>query len=84
MLHDTRTGLEISGNRSFRIMNPPQTWIATLLKQFILTENGTKDIQHPKKSFGMSFKRLAELFLKTIHRKLHQNLSKRVQTALKR
>jgi len=31
----------------------------------IWTENGTKGSQHPKKSFGMSFKKPVELFLKT-------------------
>jgi len=30
-----------------------------------LTENGTKGSQHPKKSFGMSFKKPGELLLKT-------------------
>ena len=45
----------------------PRARTSTLLKQcgIILTENGTKGNQHPKKSFGMSFKKPGELFLKT-------------------
>jgi len=31
----------------------------------MLTDNGTKGSQHPKKSFGMSFEKPGELFLKT-------------------
>jgi len=49
----------------------PTAQTSTLLKQcgIILTENGTKGSQHPKKSFGMSFKKPGELFLKTTYNK---------------
>jgi len=45
----------------------PRARTSTLLKQcgIILTVNGTKGSRHPEKSFGMSFKKPGELFLKT-------------------
>jgi len=61
MPNDTRSGLKISGNRSDGGMNPPQSPDHNSIE----AENGTKGSQHPKKSFGMSFKKPGELFLKT-------------------
>jgi len=66
MPNDTRSGLKISGNRSDGGMNPPQS------PDLNITEAGWDHVdrkrtkrQHPKKSFGMSFKETGELFLKT-------------------
>jgi len=62
MSNDTRSGLKISGNRSYGGMNPPQSRGQCGI---ILTENGTKGSQYPKKSFEKSVKKPGELFLKT-------------------
>ena len=53
------------------------------LKQcgFILTENVTISSQHPKKSFGMTFKRTGKLFWRIA--KWQESLSKRIQAMLK-
>ena len=66
MPNDTRSGLKISGNRSYKGVNPPQSPDLNIIEAvWDHTENGTKGSRHPKKSFGMSFKKPGELFLKT-------------------
>ena len=59
MPNETRPGL--------KMMNPPQSLDFNMTEAvlIIMTENGTKGSQHPKKSFGVSFKEPGELFLKT-------------------
>jgi len=54
MPNDTRSGLKISGNRSYGGSVLPRARTSILLKQcgIVLTENGTKGRKHPKKSFG--------------------------------
>ena len=56
MPNDTRSGLKISGNRSDGGMNPPQSPDLNIIE-------AVRD--HLDKSFGMSFKKPGELFLKT-------------------
>lgn len=63
---------------------PPHSQTSTLLKQcvIILSEKRTKDLQHPKKSFGCpsrSLQNYSPRLLKEIPRKL----PKRIQTMLK-
>lgn len=48
----------------------------------ILSENGTKGSQHPKKSFGKSFKQSGELFLK-IAKEITKSLPIKVQAIVK-
>jgi len=65
MLNDTRSGLKISGNRSYGGMNPPQSPDLNIIEAvWDHLENGTKGSRHPMKSFRMSFKKPGELFLK--------------------
>ena len=46
MPNDTRSGLKISGSRSYGGMNPPQSPDLNIIEAvFILTENGTKGSQ---------------------------------------
>jgi len=48
---------------------PNELRASTLLKKCgsILTENGTKGSQHPKKTFGMSFKKSGEITRKCVY-----------------
>jgi len=63
----TRNGLKISGSRSNGGMNPPQRPDLNIIEEvgIILTENRTKASQYTE-SFGNSFKKPGELFLKSI------------------
>ena len=67
MPNDTRSGLKISGNRSYGGMNPPQSPDLNIIEAVWdhPDREQTKGSRHPKKSFGMSFKKPGELFLKT-------------------
>jgi len=62
----SRTGLKICGNRSYGVMNPPQSLNLNSIETVWdhLDRDQNKRQQHPK-SFGMSFKKPGELFLKT-------------------
>ena len=68
----TRTGLKISDNRCFTVMNPPQSPDLNIIEAVWghLDREWNKYSQHQKKSFGMSFKKPGELpeeYLKKLH-----------------
>ena len=64
MPNDTRSGLKISGNRSDGGMNPPQSPDLNSIEA-VWDHVDREANKRRKKSFGMSFKKPGELFLRT-------------------
>ena len=68
MPNDTRTGLKISVKRSDGGMNPCQRPDLNVIEAAWDHLDSKWNKKHPKKSFGMSFKKPGELFPRTTSR----------------
>jgi len=57
MPNDTKTVLKLNGSRSYGVIIPAVSLDLNVIEVVLDHLNGTKSSQHPKRSFGMSFKK---------------------------